>query len=120
MEQAMDSFVELRFSKAKYLNLFYALLISNPLSRVLESVHLPLLSGALGVIIIGLALWFMVMTYRFSRALGYGLGGAIGLMLLSLLPLLNLIVIVILIRKYTKVTGTATNFFMFDVPGAVA
>ncbi len=116
MGQLMDSFGELRKSKSKYLYLFYILFFANPLSHFLNSEKSPIFFVAFGLISFCLTIWFMVLTYRFARALGYGLSSTIGLAVVAFIPAINLIVTLVLIRKYKQVTGIVTDFFMFDAP----
>lgn len=89
MEHVEDSFSELRSLKRKYLYLFYVQFLGGPLVRALEMYRgATLLSGLLGLVLLGLAVWFAILTFRFARALDGGL------------------------------VGTPINFFTFDVAPA--
>ena len=113
-----EKLAALRSRKGRFLTLFYALLLSNPLLRYVEgpnpSQEPGALAGVLGIVVICLALWFVIMTFQMARALEFGVPACIGLVLLSFLPLINLIVILVIVKAYKKAASVETNFFMFD------
>jgi hypothetical protein len=123
MEQTIAPASKLAAQKKLYLTLFYVLLASNFLVGLIRHLILPgsaaaVAEAALLLVQIGLDIWFAVMTYRLARALGYTTPTTIALLLMSVLPAVNLVVVYIMTRKYKKVTGAQTNFFMFDAPTA--
>ncbi len=101
----LDSYEQLRKAKRKYLYLLCVFFITNLLSRILPWEKSPIFSGLVGLVFLCLGVWYLVCTYRFTRALGYGVGSAIGWSVLSIIPMTYVFVMLALVWKYKKMTS---------------
>ena len=112
VSKPIDPLYGLRVAKRRFVVLFFVVLFWNFASRILQPTHPT--GGNVGLVSFCLALAFVAMAFRLSRALGNPIWKTIAFALLLFVPLINLLVVFFLIRKYAEVTGTKMNFLMFD------
>lgn len=108
--------MELKEKKARFITLFYTLVVCNAALRGLQTAELEVAGGLFALVCLGLALYFLYTLFTFSTMLGNGGGKSVAYLIGVLIPLVNLFVIYTMVQQYKAKTGVKTNFFLIDLP----